>query len=157
MKTFVVSATAIGLALAAPGLVPAAGPGGPGGPHTNGSMHGSMPGYGHGNYSYHGGNSYSHGNWYSREHFYWNYQCYSHKYGCNVYWCPTEYCYYYWCQSAACYYPVSYITFAPPTVTTQVVTTATQYQTIATPNVAVAQATGPSPVGQRPAGIPPAP
>lgn len=159
MKTFVVGATAIGLALAGTDLVTAAGPGGPGGrpggPHEGGSMHGSVSGYGHG---YYGGNYFSHGNWYSREHFHWSYQCYSPKYGCDVYWCPTEYCYYYWCQPASCYYPVTYFTYAPPTVTTQVTTTA-QYQTVAAPAVVpvVAQASGPPPVGQRPGGVPPAP
>lgn len=47
-------------------------------------------------------------------HDHWSYRCYSPKYGCDCYWCPSTCCYYYWCEPACCYYPISYISYAPP-------------------------------------------
>jgi hypothetical protein len=72
----------------------------------------------HPNYSQSYGKSFSHGYYYpGKNHFQWTYQCYSPKYGCNCYWCPSACCYYYWCQPSNCYYPVSYIASAPPCYT----------------------------------------
>ena len=41
-------------------------------------------------------------------HF-WTSYCWNDSYGCNLYWCPTEYCWFYWCQPYECYLPVEYV------------------------------------------------
>src|SRR4051812_46704747 len=118
---------AVAAALAAAGTATAAGPGGPAGNGRGAGPGGASRGHGMnpggslhnppaGSHQ-HGGKPFSHGVWYPKEHFHWTYQCYSPRYGCNCYWCPTECCYYYWYQPAACYYPVTYIACAPAAVT----------------------------------------
>lgn len=50
-----------------------------------------------------------------RHHCHWSHFCWSSKYNCNCYWCPSSSCYYYWYEPGCCYYPLSYISYAQPT------------------------------------------
>jgi hypothetical protein len=149
MKTILANVVAIGLVLAAAGIVAAHGPKGHHGQHPGHTqMKNPMHHPSHGQY---GGYKFSHGNWYSKDSFYWNYRCYSPKYGCDVYWSPTESCYYYYYPTASCYYPVTYIAYAPPVVSTKVVTIVAA---TSTPVAALANAV---PDLQRPDNVPPVP
>ena len=150
MKTFLANVAAIGLVLAAAGLVEAGGPGGHHGNNHNNNPTMKNPNY-YPTYKNYGGYKFSHGTWYPKDRFYWNYYCYSPKYGCYLYWNPAEYCYYYWYPTANCYYPLTYITVAQPAVTTQVTTTLAGRAALA------AQVVPPGPAMARPSDVPPAP
>jgi hypothetical protein len=170
MNTILMRVAAIALGLAITNFASAAGPGGRGGGGNRNSggsrMNWSPQGYPAGSYaSRTSGFGYS----YSKENFYWDYQGYSSKFGCTVYWCPNESCYYYWYQPALSFYPVSYITaFAPPAVTPPVVSTtvpvppkATQ-ENAGSDTVVVMETPGPPwaippEPAQRPAGVPQVP
>jgi hypothetical protein len=49
----------------------------------------------------------------------WSYSCWSPKYHCYCYYCPSSCLWYYWNETSCCYYPVTYLT----PVTTVAVTT----------------------------------
>src|SRR3954466_8266562 len=67
------------------------------------------------NYHLNFGKSFSGGFCYQgKNHNHWTYSCFSSKFGCQCYWCPSTCSYYYWCEPSCCYYPISYVTYAPP-------------------------------------------
>jgi hypothetical protein len=61
------------------------------------------------------GHRFSHGYFYrGANHRHWTSRCWSRRYGCACYRCPSAHSWYYWCAPQGCYYPVSYIRMAPP-------------------------------------------
>jgi hypothetical protein len=55
------------------------------------------------------GTKFEHGYFYKgKEHSHWSSRCYSERYGCQIYYCPSACCWYYFCTPDCCYYPVSY-------------------------------------------------
>lgn len=97
------------------------------------------------------GTKFSHGYYFGRNNFYWNRQCWSSRYGCNCYWNPYASCWYYWYAPGSCYYPLSYISYAPPTVVVTPSVTVTPTVAV-TPGVSVGSA-GPG-AAMPPAGPP---
>jgi hypothetical protein len=116
-----------------------------GGHNGHGKGHGGHSGhFGSKGYHHNFGKSFSHGFFYpGKSHNHWSYQCYSPKYGCTCYWCPSTTCYYYWCEPKCCYYPISYVTFAPPVC--------------APPIQMQVQTQGPGQLAGPPVGVPPLP
>jgi hypothetical protein len=45
---------------------------------------------------------------------YWSRTCWSRKYGCECYYCPTTCCWYYWCEGQVAYLPLSEYEDNPP-------------------------------------------
>jgi hypothetical protein len=132
VSKFLISAAAVTLTLASAAQALAGPAGGrPNGGTVAGVGKGATQGYGLGtvstNYgprvgsynvkSYAGqyGKPFSHGIYYpGRDHRHWTSACWSGRYGCYCYWCPSTCCWYYWCAPQGCYYPTSYIAYAPP-------------------------------------------
>jgi hypothetical protein len=55
------------------------------------------------------GTKFEHGYFYKgKEHSHWSSRCYSERYGCDIYYCPSVCCWYYFCTPDCCYYPVSF-------------------------------------------------
>ncbi len=86
----------------------------------------------------------------------WSRYCWSGRYGCYCYYCPTDCCWYYWDEPRCCFYPVVYLT--SPCVTAQ---PAAQPAPVAAPPAlagaaVTATASATAAVGAGPAG-PPAP
>jgi hypothetical protein len=81
---------------------------------------------------------------YGKSGHYWSRTCWSRKYGCDCYWCPTTCCWYYWCAPRDCYYPVSCYAQYPPVATAATAATATA---TATATASAAASTGGPTVG----------
>jgi hypothetical protein len=64
------------------------------------------------------GTKFSHGYYFGPTNFYWTKRSWSSIYNCWTYWNPYASSWYYWSGPQGFYYPVSYITVAPPVVTT---------------------------------------
>lgn len=120
--------------------------------HSSGSSHSSV---------YHGGPShsfstsrsylstygtrFSHGYYLGRNNFYWNQRSWSSRYGCYCYWNPYASGWYYWYGAGSCYYPISYVTYAPPTVVVTPTVTVTPGVAVGTTGLGgVMPPTGPS-------------
>jgi hypothetical protein len=126
-----------------------------GGPSHGGSMshysmsrsyspsYSSFKGFSNSSYMTNYGTKFSGGYSFTKSNFRYSSYCYSSRYGCYCYWSPYASCYYYWCAPQSCYYPLSYISYAPPTVTVNV-----------TPGGPVGT---PGPVGTMPPAGPPVP
>ena len=113
MRRFILSVAVVAAAsLALVGTAEA----GPQGGSKGGGSHMSSS---HGSHDYHT----SHGSkmkdgsysYKGRDHHQWTYQCWSKKYGCQCYYCPSTCCWYYWYAPSCCYYPCSYAPTCPPT------------------------------------------
>src|SRR5262245_55342339 len=81
---------------------------------------------------------------YGKSGHYWTRTCWSRKYGCDCYWCPTSCCWYYWCAPRDCYYPVACYYQYPPVVTAAPAAVATATATATASASAAAGARGPT-------------
>jgi hypothetical protein len=55
------------------------------------------------------GTKFEHGWCYKgKEHHHWSERCYSNRYGCDIFYCPSACGWFYFCEPDCCYYPVSH-------------------------------------------------